>query len=91
MKTRHPGRGSAVDCTELAGDGKSRRSFLQAAATSVAVAALPLAAGAAPAAAGPDPQPVSELEAILARYGSEFGAVREVRARRHDHKAPQEH
>ena len=90
MNTRHTGVGPDADRTELTGDGKSRRSFLKAAATGVAAAALPLAASAAPAAAGIDPQPRSELEAILARYGSEFGPVREVRARRHAHKTTQE-
>lgn len=89
MNTRHPDE-SAVDRTDLSDDGKSRRSFLKAAATGAAAAALPLAAGAAPAVAGPDPQFGSELEAILARYGSEFGPVREVRTRRHERTSLQE-
>lgn len=58
----------------------SRRDFLRAAAAGVAATTLPIAGIAGPDVAGRHAAPVSALEQILERYGSEFGAVRRVGA-----------
>lgn len=56
----------------------SRRHFIQTAAAGVVATALPVAAEVRPVAAERHVEPVSALEGILERYGSEFGAVRRV-------------